>query len=57
MEILKAILKIDADAEVVVRGGDINTCEIEWLNGTTPVSKSEIKSMIPIVEQEIINKK
>ena len=55
--IIKAIQKINPNAEVVVRGTDINTCEIEWLNGTTPTAKSEIKAMIPIVEQEIANKK
>jgi hypothetical protein len=55
--IIEAILKINTNAEVVVRGNDINTCEIEWLNGTTPISKSEIEAMIPIIEQEIINKK
>ena len=53
--IIKAILKINPQAKVVVRGSDINTCEIEWHNGTTPISKSEIKSIIPVVEQEILN--
>ena len=53
MIIAKAILKINPKAEVVVRGSDINICEIEWLEGTTPISKSEIQAMIPIVEQEI----
>ena len=53
--IIEAILKINPNAQVVVRGRDINTCEIEWLNGTTPISKSEIQSMIPIVEQELAN--
>ena len=53
--IIKAILKINPQAKVVVRGSDINTCEIEWLNGTTPISKSEIESTIPVVEQEILN--
>jgi len=42
--ILKAILKINPNAEVVVRGDDINTCEIEWLNGTTPISKADIEA-------------
>jgi len=56
MEILKTILKINPQAKVVVRGGDINTCEIEWLDGTTPISKTEIATMIPVVEQEIANK-
>ena len=55
MEILKTILKINSEAEVVVKGNDINTCEIEWLNGTTPISKADIKAMIPTVETELAN--
>jgi len=51
--IIEAIKKINPNAQVVIRGTDINTCEIEWHNGTTPISKSEIEAMIPIVEQEI----
>ena len=53
--ITKAILKINPNAEVVVRGSDINTCEIEWHNGTTPISKIDIEAMIPNVEAEIVN--
>ena len=41
--IIKAILKINPNAEVTVRGNDINTCEIEWHNGTTPISKADIE--------------
>ena len=48
--IIKAIKKINPNAEVVVRGDDINTCEIEWHNGTTPISKSDIEAQFPIVE-------
>ena len=44
MIIAKAILKINPNAEVVVRGSDINTCEIEWLEGTTPISKADIEA-------------
>ena len=44
MNIIKAILKINPNAEVVVRGIDINTCEIEWLNGTTPIPKADIEA-------------
>jgi len=51
--IIKAIKKINPNAEVVVRGTDIDTCEIEWLNGTTPISKTDIQAQIPVVEQEI----
>ena len=31
--IIEAILKINPNAVVTVRGSDINTCEIEWLEG------------------------
>ena len=48
--ILEAILKINPNAIVNVRGSDINTCEIEWLNGTTPISVADIQAQLPIVE-------
>jgi len=51
--IINAILKINPNAKVVLRGDDINTCEIEWLENTTPISKEDIKAMIPTVEQEL----
>ena len=59
MIIAKAILKINPNAEVVVRGSDINTCEIEWLNGTTPISKADIEAKIaelPTEEEEATQK-
>ena len=49
--IINAILKLNPNAKVVVRGNDVNT--IEWHNGTPPISKSEIEAMIPVVEQEL----
>ena len=51
--IIEAILKINPSAKVTVTGKDINTCEIEWLEDTTPISKEDIKAMIPTVEQEL----
>ena len=51
--IIDAILKINPSAKVTVTGKDINTCEIEWLEDTTPISKSDIEAMIPTVEQEL----
>ena len=54
--VIKAILKINPNAEVVVRGKDINTCEIEWLNGTTPISKADIEAKmaeLPTAEEEV----
>jgi len=44
--IIEAILKINPKAKVVVRGKDINTCEIEWLEGTTPIPKADIEAKI-----------
>ena len=54
-KIIEAILKINPTAEVSVIGEDINT--IVWENGTTPISKSEIEAMIPVVEAEIAQAK
>ena len=52
--ILKAILKINPDAKVsVIDTGNINTSTINWLEGTTPISISDIQAQIPVVEQEI----
>ncbi len=51
--IIDAINKINPNAEVVVRGNNIDTCEIEFLNGTPEISKEDIKAMIPTVEQEL----
>ena len=48
--IIKAIKKINPNAAVTVRGSDINTCEIEWLNETTPISKADIEAQFPAVE-------
>ena len=55
--IIEAILKINPNAVVNIKGSDINTCEIEWLEGTTPISREDIKAQIPIVEAEIEQEK
>ena len=52
-----AIKKINPNAVFTVRGGDIDTCEIEWLENTTPISKEDIKAQIPTVEAEIEQEK
>ena len=53
MSIFKAVKKINPNAEFKYDEEDINS--IEWLNGTTPISKADIEKQIPIVEQEIID--
>jgi predicted glycosyltransferase len=49
--VIKAILKINPNAEVSVSGNDINT--IEWHNGTTPISKADIEAQFPAVELDM----
>ena len=49
--IIEAILKINPDAKVMVKNEDINS--IQWLDGTTPISKEDIQAQIPTVEAEI----
>ena len=58
-KITQAILKINPSAEVTVKGDDINTCEIEWYNGTTPISKADIEAKmaeLPTEEEEATQK-
>ena len=53
INIADAILKVNPNAKIVVKGEDINTCEIQWLDGTTPISKADIEAQFPTVELEI----
>lgn len=53
--IIEAILKINPNAEVTINGDDINTCKIEWLNGTPEISKADIEAKmaeLPTAEEE-----
>ena len=52
--IIKAVLKINPNAELSVSDNDINT--IVWENGTTPIPKADIEAKIaelPTVEEEV----
>jgi len=49
--IARSILLIDSDAKVDIRGDDINTCEIRWLEGTSEISRSDISDKLT----ELIN--
>ena len=44
MIIIEAILKINPNANVTITDRDIN--QIEWLDGTTPISKADIQAKI-----------
>ncbi len=50
MDIIKAIQKINPNAEVTVNGEDINT--IEWLNGTTPIPVADIEAKMTELQAE-----
>ena len=48
--IIKAILKINPNAEVTVNDNDIN--QITWLNGTTPIPVADIEAKMVEVQAE-----
>ena len=50
IQIIDAVLKINPDAKVVIRGTDINTCIFEWYEETPPISRADIEAKIPEVE-------
>ena len=59
MLIEKAISKINPNASFIIRGFEIETCTIEWTNGTTPISKDDIKAKmaeLPTAEEEAAQK-
>ena len=53
--IINAILKINPDAKVIVRGEDLNTCEIEWHQGTPEISKADIQVKMNELQAEYPN--
>ena len=50
--IVEAIKKINPNAEFVIRGNDLDNCEIEWLNGTTPIPKADIEAKMVEVQAD-----
>jgi hypothetical protein len=49
-KIIKAIQKINPNAEISVSGEDINS--IVWENGTTPISKADIEAKMVEVQAD-----
>jgi len=49
-DIIKAIKKINPNAQVSVNADDIN--QITWHNGTTPISKADIEAKMVEVQAE-----
>ena len=52
IKIALAISKINPNAKYDFNGDDINTCEIEWHDGTTPISVSDIQAKMVEVQAE-----
>ena len=50
MNILKAIQKINPNAEVSIGGNSLD--DITWYNGTTPISKADIEAKIVELQAE-----
>ena len=51
-KISTAIQRIDPSAKFAIRGATIDTCEFEWHQGTTPISKADIESEMVLVQAE-----
>jgi len=52
IDITKAILKINPNAKMTIRGQELDTCTIEWLEGTTPISKADIEAKMVELQAE-----
>ena len=50
--IIEAILKINPEAVVSVSGDKLDTCIIEWHEGTTPIPKADIEAKMVEVQAE-----
>ena len=55
MTIIESILKINPNAKVSVNTEDYN--QITWLDGTTPISKSDIQTKMAELQTEYDNNK
>ena len=48
------ILRINPNAKAIIHGDDIDTCTIEWIDGTNPIAIQDIKN---IVSNEMLGSK
>ena len=55
--ITDAILAININAEVNIKGDNLDTCEIEWMNGTAEISKADIKTKMTELQTTYNNNK
>ena len=52
ISIVDGIMAINPDAEVNVKGLNIDTCEIVWFEGTAEISKADIKTKMNELQVE-----
>jgi len=57
VKIVDGILAINKDAKVNITGKDIDTCTIEFIEGTAEISKADIKAKMAELETDYDNKK
>ena len=57
MRIAEAIIFINPAAKFNISGHDIDDCIIEWLDGTSEISKSDIKTKIEELQTQYSNNK
>ena len=54
--IMSSILSLNPNAKVSVSGKDIDTCIITWHEGTSEISKADIKNKMTTIEAELNQK-
>jgi hypothetical protein len=55
IKVTEAIKTINPNAQYTITGSDLETCTIEWHNGTTPIPKADIEAKmaeLPTAEEE-----
>jgi hypothetical protein len=53
---MSSILSLNPNAKVSVSGKDIDTCIITWHEGTSEISKADIKNKMTTIEAELNQK-
>ena len=49
-KVITAIREIDYEKNFKIDGTNIDDCNIEWINGSTPISKEDIKTKMQDIE-------
>ncbi len=52
IKVTEAIKTINPNAQYTITGSDLETCTIEWHNGTTPIPKADIEAKMVEVQAE-----